>query len=70
MNKISFEIHYKAYNRTTQRSSFLLIGRKTEQVAFEWWKQIRKEMSFHTELDKVIVNGDQDVTDIVKELES
>lgn len=66
---VVIEIHYKSGSRTTQSGSFPLRGRKPEQVALDFWKQIKKEMSYSAELEKVIANGDQDITQLVLELE-
>jgi hypothetical protein len=67
---VTIEIHYIAsYTKSMQAGSFPLRGRRPEQVALDWWKQIKKEMSYHAKLEKVIMNGDQDITELVKELE-
>jgi hypothetical protein len=29
----------------------------------------KKAMSFHAELEKIVINGDQDITQLVKDLE-
>lgn len=63
MNLI-INIHHKASNsRITQSDSIPLRGRKPGQVAYQWWKGIKKEMSYRTVLEK------QDITELVKELE-
>lgn len=50
---ISTEIHYIASgNRSLQKNSFQSRGKKSEYIAYQWWKQIKKEMSYHTELVK------------------
>ncbi|MCQ6281608.1 hypothetical protein [Bacillus sp. EB600] len=66
---VTIEIHYIAASRLTQSGSFLLRGKQPVQVALNFWKQIKKEMSFHAKLEKVIVDGDKDITDLVKESE-
>lgn len=66
---ITIEIHYKAYSKVLQKGSFQLKGRKPETVAYQWWKQIKKERSYHAILEKVIVDGDRDITAEVKCLE-
>jgi hypothetical protein len=45
-----------------------LKGRKPQQIALEWWKQIKKEMSYLVELEKIIADN-QDITQMVRELE-
>lgn len=66
---ISIEIHYKADSKISRSASFQLKGRKPELIALNWWKQIKKEMSYHAELEKVIINRDQDITQQIKDLE-
>ncbi|OIK13005.1 hypothetical protein BIV60_15115 [Bacillus sp. MUM 116] len=68
---LTIEVRYiTANNRISQKRSFVLRGKKPEQVAFEFWQQLRTEMPYHADLEKVIANGDQDLTEVVKELES
>lgn len=66
---VVIEIHYKSDSRALQTGTFPLRGRKPEQVALDFWKQIKKEMSYRAELEKVIANGDQDITQLVIDLE-
>jgi guanylate kinase len=66
---VTIEIHYIAASKVSQTSSFQLRGRKPEAVALDLWRNIKKEMSYHAHLDKIILNGDQDITEAVKELE-
>ncbi|MEH7093920.1 hypothetical protein [Neobacillus vireti] len=65
---ITIEIHYKADSKLMQRSSFPARGRKPEQVAYQFWKDIKKEMPYNVELEEVLAAG-EDVTQQVKELE-
>jgi hypothetical protein len=65
---ITIEIHYKADSKIMQRSSFPLRGRKPEWVAFDFWKNIKKEMPYSVVLEEVLAAGD-DVTQQIKELE-
>lgn len=51
-----------------QGGTFPLRGRKPEQVAIEWIKQIKKEVYFD-ELLEVIVDGSEDITEKVLEIE-
>ena len=44
-------------------------GKKQEQIALQFWKEIQGEMSYHAKLEQIIVNGDQDITELVLELE-
>jgi hypothetical protein len=67
----TIQIHYietESKIKVLQRGSFPLKGKKQEQVAYKWWKQIRRESSMNLELEKVIANG-EDITELVKELE-
>jgi hypothetical protein len=66
---VVIEIHYKSDSRALQIGNFPLRGRKAEYVALEFWKQIQKNMSHRAQLEKVIVDGDQDITQLVMELE-
>ena len=65
---ITIEIHYKADSKLMQRASFPLIGRKPAYVAYEFWKNIKKEMPNHVELEEVLAAGEP-ITELVKELE-
>jgi hypothetical protein len=66
---IVIRIDYKASgNKAYQGGSFPLRGRKPEQVALDWWKQIKREMSYRAELEKVTANG-EDITELVQDLE-
>ncbi|MEH7484761.1 hypothetical protein V7157_27560 [Neobacillus drentensis] len=66
---VVIEIHYKSDSRALQAGTFPLRGRKPEQVALDFWKQIKKEMSYHAELEKILAFGDQDITQLVIDLE-
>ncbi|MDQ1003947.1 hypothetical protein QFZ28_004347 [Neobacillus niacini] len=65
---VTIEIHYKANSRAYQKGSFPLRG-KPEYVALEFWKQIKKDMGYFAELEKVIVDGNNDITNSVIDLE-
>ena len=67
---VVIEIHYISDSRALQIGTFPLRGRKPEQIALEFWKQIQKNMSHRAEIEKIIVDGDQDITQLVKDLES
>jgi hypothetical protein len=66
---VSIEIHYKSDSRGLQKGTFQQRGQKPEKIALDFWKQIKKEMLYRAELEKVIVDGDQDITQLVKDLE-
>lgn len=69
MYTVNLTIHYVSGSRTEQSGSFPLRRRSPEQVAYEFWKQIQKEMSQRAVLEKVIANGDQDITELVREVQ-
>jgi hypothetical protein len=50
-----------------QQGEFYLKGRKPEQVALNWWKQIQRDV-YTDELISVEVNG-EDITEKVRALE-
>jgi hypothetical protein len=56
-------------NEVLRRGSFPLKGKKKELVALGWWKQIKREMPFDCELEKVSCDG-EDITEKVKEIEN
>ncbi|MBT2723037.1 hypothetical protein [Bacillus sp. ISL-46] len=65
---VVIDIHYVVNdNKVLQRGSFPTKRRKHEIVAFEWWKQIKREMNVDY-LEKVIADA-EDITDKVMELE-
>jgi hypothetical protein len=55
-------------NKLYQVGSFPLRGRNAEQVALDWWKQIKREMSYFAELEIITANG-ENITQMVKDLE-
>ncbi|PLR89517.1 hypothetical protein [Bacillus sp. T33-2] len=66
---ITIRIDYiSAAGYMTQGGTFPLRDRRPEQVAYEWWMQIKRE-GFVEGIVKVIVDGDKDVTEQVKEYE-
>jgi len=65
---ITIEIHYISNSKILQKGSFPLRGRKPEQVALQFWKDIKREMSHELELEEVIAAG-ENITDLVKDLE-
>jgi hypothetical protein len=66
---VIIEIRYAAASRGYQKGDFQVRGREKEQVALDCWKQIKKELSYRAELEKVLCNGD-DITQLVKNLEA
>jgi hypothetical protein len=67
---VVIEIHYSAIGgKVLQSGTFPLGGRKPEQIAFLFWKQIQKEQPHEVKLENVIVNGDQDIKNLILELQ-
>lgn len=54
--------------RAQQSGTFPLRGRSVEVVAYEWLKQIKRQVTYR-ELISVIVDGKEDITDKVLEME-
>jgi hypothetical protein len=55
-------------NSVLRRRNYPLKNRKPEEVAYEFWKWIKKEHPYPCELEKVLGNG-EDLTQLVKNLE-
>ncbi|MFP7300520.1 hypothetical protein [Neobacillus niacini] len=55
-------------NSVLRRGSYPLKNRQPEEVAYEFWKWIKKEHPYPCELEKVIANG-EDITQLVMKLE-
>jgi hypothetical protein len=66
---ISISYQSKSGNNIMQRGSFPVKGRKHEVVALEFWKWIKREMSYECTIELVIADG-KDITDKVKNLEA
>jgi hypothetical protein len=64
---VNIEIHYISESKILQRGSFPLKGRKPEQVALQFWKEIKREMPYAKEIELVRVDG-EDITELVKEI--
>jgi hypothetical protein len=57
--------------RTLRRGDFQLQwNENVTTVAHNWIRQIRKETGHHAVIEKVIVDGDKDITDTVKEIDA
>jgi hypothetical protein len=65
---ITIEIHYISSSKILQRGSFPLKGRKPEQIALQFWKEIKREMPYAREIEQVFAAG-EDITELVKKLE-
>lgn len=66
---VVIKIHYiSAENKVLQSGSFPLKRRKPENVAYEFWKQVKRGMPYGGDLEKVTADG-IDITALVIELE-
>jgi hypothetical protein len=68
---VTIQIHYitiENNGRILQRGSFPLKRKKPEEVAYEFWKWIKKEMPLEIAIEQVIADG-EDITELVKELD-
>jgi hypothetical protein len=64
---ISISIRYTSpAGPVLQQGEFYLRGKKPEQIALNWWKQIQREV-YTDELISVEVNN-EDITDKIKPL--
>lgn len=54
--------------RAVQAGSFPLKGRKSEDIAFKWLQQIKRQVTYR-ELISVTVNKEDDITENVRKLE-
>lgn len=52
-----------------QSGSFPLKGRRLEHIALEFWKQIQKDNSNRNVIEKIICNGNKNITWLVEDLE-
>ena len=65
----TIQIHYiTTTNKVYQSGTFPLRGRKKEYAAYDFWKQIKKEMPYAEKIDEVIAGG-EDITELVVALE-
>ena len=55
--------------KTLRQGEFPLKGKKPEEVAYQWWKDIKREYFLELHLYKVMCE-DKDITDLVKALEA
>ncbi|MCM3567829.1 hypothetical protein [Neobacillus mesonae] len=67
---ITIQINYITNgNKVMQQGDFKLRGKKPEQIALEFWRQIQREMPYKCELEKIIATGEE-ITVLVKGLEA
>lgn len=63
---VSIRIDYKSNSKVSQSAYLPLRGRRAEQVALRWWKEIKREMSYRAELEIVTADG-KDITQLVRD---
>jgi hypothetical protein len=67
---ITIAIHYEStFNQVSRSGQFALKGRNPAKVAYDWWNEI-KNTTYNGRLIKVILNGDQDITEAVLALDN
>jgi hypothetical protein len=72
--KASIDVHLVVNGtRTLKRGDFnVLRSEDIPKVAHDWIRRIRRETGYYGEdslIEKIIVDGDQDITDKVKEID-
>ncbi len=66
---ISIKIRYNSpAGIVTQGGTFSLKRRRPEQVAMEWLQEIKRQVNYEG-LIEVIIDGNQDITNLVREME-
>jgi hypothetical protein len=68
-NLLGILLHSSKYeNKVLMSDSFSLRGKKREVAPYDWFKQIRREMPFGANLEKVICDG-EDIPELVQEID-
>jgi hypothetical protein len=67
---VTIDIHYLSGSKGATYGSFQLKGKKPEEVALQYWNEIKRELSYRAKLEKVIINGAEDISEMVKNLEN
>ncbi|WML45402.1 hypothetical protein [Neobacillus sp. PS3-40] len=70
MNVIIQMVYSVHGSKNSREASFPPRGKRPEELAYDWWKQIKKEMSYFAKLEKVVVNGEQDITETMINMEN
>lgn len=66
---VVIDIHYiSVENKVLQGGSFPLKRRKPEEVAYEFWRWIKREHPYECVIEKILADG-EDITKLVIELE-
>lgn len=67
---VSIQIYFISNeNEILQRASIPLRGRTKVKAGYDWWRQIKREMPYGGTLQKIIADGDEDITEEVLKLE-
>jgi hypothetical protein len=66
MNVIIRMVYSTHGSKSSREASFSLrSSKRAVDVAYEWWKEIKKDMSYFAKLEKVILNGEKDITETI-----
>lgn len=76
--QISIRIIYKGNARIMQKGIFPVNSyhfkqdpdQEAARIAHEWWKKIKKEMSYRAKIESVTYNEEIDITALVKKLDN
>ncbi len=68
MREINIEIHYIVNDNRIYRSGSFKVKEDFVHTARVWVYQIQKEHGYDLVLEKVIVNGSNDITDEIKKI--
>jgi hypothetical protein len=67
MKEAFIKIHYTGpAGRVEQAGSFPIRGKRPEEIALDWWEK-NVGRGYERKLDKVILNGEEDITEKVLE---
>lgn len=61
MQKASFPVNAKYFKEDSDQEA--------TRVAFKWWKQIQRVMSYRARIETVTYNGENNITELVKQLD-
>jgi hypothetical protein len=68
---VIIQIHYVVIDpdiRAYRKGAFPLKGKKREDVAYEFWRWIKRQSSLELELEQVLCEK-EDITELVRKLE-
>jgi hypothetical protein len=76
---ITIKIFYQGYSSRILQQASLPVNvyrfksdphQEAAYVAYEWFKEINRNMPFRAEIEKIIYNADGDITELVKHLDN